>query len=314
MECMKDLRTHCPSLFAFPTEPFAFGHLRFVYTWNQTFEKGLFPEYVCYSEHLCGRLSASIELRLPTDPSTSLLCQPLSMFNITGNTWYGIIDGLVREFQQCSIDDKDNEDLCRWAGSFRCGKKCISKHRLVDSFKDCLDNSDETFNESCALNDKHRRQQTSIIDGIARCYKPFFPREESLFDSIDIGYSRKQQAPHFPTICDGYTEFEEGSDTDETDCHEWQCDNQYTRCDFVWNCPNGQDEARCSYSSCKDDEHPCLSINTTQWICLPLSLAGDGIVDCWGATDERQLCPTQVANKKYLCRENQMTSRNTTPM
>jgi hypothetical protein len=206
------------------------------------------------------------------------------------------------------MKDSDTIDLCQQVNSFHCGKKCISKHRLVDSFTECFDNSDETFNDSCTLNDKYRQKQITITDDVARCYKPTL----LLNYGDNIGYMGILQVPHFPTICDGYLEFREGSDTDETDCEHWLCDNQYTRCNYIWNCLNGKDEAGCSYSPCGIDEHPCLSMDTTRLMCLPLSQAGDGHVDCWGATDERQFCRTEPSERRYLCREVKSTYINST--
>jgi hypothetical protein len=295
---MNDLRTHCPPLFAFPTKPFAFGHLRPIYTWNQTFEQEILPEYLCYSEQFCERRPESIELRLSTDPSELLLCQPISKIHSSLKTLKDMTSRFLEEYMQCSMKDNDTVDLCRQTNVFHCGKKCISKHRLVDGFKDCFDKSDETFNDSCALPDKYRLKPT-YIDNVALCYKSSYLEKHV----NKIGYIVELQAPHFPTICDGYREFQEEPDTDETDCHHWPCDNQYTRCDNVWNCPNGKDEVRCSYSPCGLDEHPCLSMNTTRLICLPLSQVGDGNIDCWGAADERQICREPVGNVRYLCRQ-----------
>jgi hypothetical protein len=72
---------------------------------------------------------------------------------------------------------------------------------------------------------------------------------------------------------------------------EWQCNNQYTRCDGIWNCRNGADESECFNKVCEEKYgYPCLLTNTTELICLPTTNANDGIVDCLGATDEPYMC------------------------
>ncbi|CAF4862914.1 unnamed protein product, partial [Rotaria socialis] len=95
--------------------------------------------------------------------------------------------------------------------------------------------------------------------------------------------------PHFPTLCDGYNDYSETIDgifeTDETNCERWPCDNQYTRHDGLWNCPDGADEAQFFHPVCHQSiGHPCLLHNTTELICLPLANSNDGIIDCYGGT------------------------------
>ena len=36
-------------------------------------------------------------------------------------------------------------------------------------------------------------------------------------------------------------------ETDETECEQWECNNIYTHCDEIWNCPNGEDEIGCIF-------------------------------------------------------------------
>ena len=72
----------------------------------------------------------------------------------------------------------------------------------------------------------------------------------------------------FPTICDGFQELlsnhdiQNQNETDETECEQWQCNNIYTHCDGIWNCPNGADEIGCDSSSilnCSSNHHICVS-------------------------------------------------------
>ncbi len=52
---------------------------------------------------------------------------------------------------------------------------------------------------------------------------------------------------------------------DETECSQWTCNNMYTRCDGVWNCPNSADESGCvphSILNCFSKHHLCVSPKT----------------------------------------------------
>ncbi len=102
--------------------------------------------------------------------------------------------------------------------------------------------------------------------------------------------------------------------TDETECDHWECDNKYTHCDRIWNCPNGKDEIYCpsnSPSNCSLNEHLCVSPKTNQFICLPIEKTNDGQIDCLGAYDEPQICRMKSSNYKttnnFHCR-NQTNS------
>jgi len=97
----------------------------------------------------------------------------------------------------------------------------------------------------------------------------------------------------FQHICDGFVDLlpiiiRGRNETDETECEQWQCNNIYTRCNNVWNCPNGADESGCgshSILNCSSKQHLCVSPDNNQLICLPIEKANDHNVDCLGATD-----------------------------
>jgi hypothetical protein len=193
---------------------------------------------------------------------------------------------------------------------FRCPgtSKCISKHRLLDGSVDCYNHTDESYENSCQLNDKHRFSCTSekkcfsryiVRNGISHCLGnedeiPVVEEENISFQKLCNGYTLLA-----PILIDGKNE------TDETNCEQWPCNNQYTRCDGAWTCPNGADEINCDPNSrCYPHAHECISPRTFELICLPITRAGDGIIDCLGATDEREHCrqnrPKDVLSR-YRC-------------
>jgi hypothetical protein len=225
----------------------------------------------------------------------------------------------------CSLNSTF-DGACPETTHFQCGSKCFSKDRRGDFIQDCVDNSDETFSNKCDLKDKFRRNCTFFRDNITRCV-PKVLSSDYLFSHVNPCLEREEQEINFATLCDGYLQRSSillpspsklvppwNGETDETNCEEWLCDNQYTRCDMTWNCLNGADEAHCGFSSCKSGYHPCLVSKNTEnqsvadYVCLPLSRAGDGIIDCLGGTDERQFCHDAdhfYTEVRYLCRDNQ---------
>ncbi len=300
------------------------GDLHFVYSWNRTYPTSSAPDYVCYNEQICGSfssLSPTIHIAKISEPSTILLCQSTSVFLPVPSQYeweYQFTRVRTAFFSQCSTSTNGRSEDCPENTQFRCGNRCISKHRLVDGKYDCMDRSDDNFNNSCSLNDKHRIQCTATKPGLFYRKGPFcillvFARRRT----IQLLCKENQNRIHFPTICNGYVEYDQiingQNETDETNCEQWQCDNQYTRCDAIWNCRNGADEARCSHPICKNIEgHPCLSPITTEYICLPLARAGDGKIDCLGATDERHICRSLHGSIGYHCWNNHTNNEQIT--
>jgi hypothetical protein len=184
----------------------------------------------------------------------------------------------------------------------------------MDTFNDCPYMDDENI-EVINYDDERKKHynktymkcetsgkyihQSFIKNGDCQCddsSQSFLCEDEFL----EINYLKKTIL--FQHICDGYIDLSpiiiEGENyTDETECQQWKCNNIYTRCNNLWNCPNGEDEIGCiSYSTlnCSSKEHLCVKIDTNQLICLPIEKANDGIIDCLGATDEPTFCGTNI--------------------
>ncbi|CAF3389276.1 unnamed protein product [Rotaria sp. Silwood1] len=185
---------------------------------------------------------------------------------------------------------------------------------LIYGIDDCFDGEDETFKNSCSLNDVYRYHCPDTDDN---CISPILVRdgeENCEGDELTLVERARHERPQWPLICDTYEDIEKSdryNETDETNCDAsyWPCNNIYTHCDGTWNCPNGVDEIDCpSNSICSPNGHLCLSLVTYELTCLPLSLAGNGKVDCRGGTDERMYCRRNLSipmdSIRYRCRNS----------
>lgn len=291
-----NITEHCPKLFQFPEIPVLYGHVKLLYS-NLPSKVNMYdfdlPEYVCYDDRLCA-FSSTIEF--DNYPACRHLKQVILKYDLI-SSWTELIIELRRTFSRCSIVING---YCHHNSSlYACRsptKKCISKHRLVDGFQDCYSGDDEKYSHSCSLNNSRNRFSCDH-----RCISPIQinDQKENCYGGIDemsffeIEFRRKLS---FQTICDGFVDLQSPqlidgiNHTDETECYQWPCDNIYTRCDGIWNCFNGADELNCSSSICSAETHACVSLANYSLICLPLKRVADGIVDCLGASDERQLC------------------------
>ncbi|CAF2972286.1 unnamed protein product, partial [Rotaria sp. Silwood2] len=307
--CRAKMVEYCPPLFEFPAKSLGWHHAHFVYSRNQTSSNTMshMPDYVCYDEQDCSISQPIIYFRKLSQPSVVVACE-LPNVEIIRGRWISQVAFFRRQvILQCPLKTYRKETRCSAPNQFHCGNRCISKHRLADCYTDCLGETDETYNQSCALNHKHRLTCSSNIAGtlITKCIPStniWGGKRDDCRSNIEL--------PHFPTLCDGYIDYKEKinsvMNTDEMNCERWQCDNQYTRCDGIWNCPNGTDEARCFHPVCRGIiGHPCLLRNTTEFICLPLQYSNDGIVHCYGATDELSFCQKQFGEgTNFLCLAN----------
>ena len=291
------IEKHCQSLHEFSSRPILFGHVRFIYNIT-AFEykkaRVLAPDYICYNETLCKDF-------LPTTTSVNnLTCRRFNELNLKDiNKYFTFMDltaDIKNLFRKCLILIVDTTSNCNHSKTmYQCrnSSKCISKHRLLDGIVDCPFDDDEIRD-----NNYHRLNKT---DHYFTCSMPLTKRSQinvcqNAIDDRSISDELLDDRIYFPSICDDRIDtlpflIDGRNETDETDCEIdiWPCNNTYTRCDHVWHCENGADEINCSpYSNCSNREHQCVFANDTSKIsCLPIADAGNGIVDCLGATDER---------------------------
>ncbi|CAF1473302.1 unnamed protein product [Adineta steineri] len=287
---------HCPTVYEFRYLPLLFGHVRFMLSEDFNFGKFTTHAYVCYDEKRCtGFLS-------PITNIGTLTCHSFKDLGLPStDSFYKsekLIEYVKNRFRGCSIITNETH-YCNYSGLYQCknSSKCISKQRLLDGIQDCLFNDDETFNQSCSLPDIRQRSRCSV-DGNEKCFSLLinYDKEKNCdLGAYDADSKQKSTERHiyFHKICDGENDLlplliDGQNETDETECHQWPCNNIYSRCDTFWLCKNGADEANCSGSICSKDHHSCVFSNDTSKLsCLPIAGAGDDVDDCLGGTDER---------------------------
>ncbi|CAF0915257.1 unnamed protein product [Adineta steineri] len=300
-ECKIQIMQSCPTAFIAPTIPVWGGHIRLGYFSNQTFNNRVdaTPMFICYDQKRCPFL-------IPTLIVENSTCIHIDALNLSSYF------DLYKPFVLCNqFFENTNDTHCSDPTMLRClgTNKCISKRRIMDGISDCYGNFDESISaNSCALNDTDRFHCTSERKCLRRILvgdeDPDCIGREDEF-ALDGFITDIYELP-FSAICDNWIDMLNlTNETDETHCEQWQCVNQYTRCNKVWNCPKGIDEINCSSSfQCSADEHPCLTGKNRTMGCLHMKQADDGIVDCLGATDERSYCRSlypKDSSKSYRC-------------
>jgi hypothetical protein len=297
INCVQD---YCSLLYEFPPRPIAFGHVRFIYNNTKTKEATniYLPDYVCYDENLCENFYPA------TTYINGLTCRHLYELEVKHENLPSNLNDLVAEihklFHICLLGPNETH-YCNHSIMYQCynSAKCISKHRLVDGIQDCPLNDDETYNHSCSLNDANHRFNCTI-DNSTKCFAPVIIEDEKEHcqngeDELEYRYVNYRNV-NFQAICNGIEDrqpelIDGRNETDETDCKNWPCNNTYSRCDGFWSCEDGADDINCPSSTCPQFEHSCVFLNDTSKVsCLPIARAGNGIIDCLGATDERNHC------------------------
>jgi hypothetical protein len=289
-ECIEIIERTCPYMFYFPVIPILFGHIYFAFQKNDTnliIKKNFDYVYLCYNDSRYDNYFVSQSKVLFNNATCYRNFHQLSSSSdvlFTTNRGYRI--KLQRLFWSYNLMFNYTSTFCNRSSMYQCvnSLKCISIYRLKNGINDCPRGDDE--NETNINN-------TVIIANLMEIYNWLYDESE-----IKLQYARKNIL--FQTICDGFTELlpitiEGQNETDETKCEQWECNNTYTRCDNIWNCPNGADEIDCDLSPslhCPSDHHICVSPLKNQLICLPIKNTNDGKVDCLGAIDEPILCRT----------------------
>ncbi|CAF3815544.1 unnamed protein product [Adineta steineri] len=261
----------------FPLEPIFNGYFQPIYSIQKLIDKEndeVWPLYICNNPRLC--------LHLPNtaDHINGSDCRSAPTY-IYPNP--GLSNRLTEDAKICALTGNINKYESN-SPLFYCEKshKYISKHRLIDGIRDCYHNEDESYADSCSLNDTQRFNCTSET----KCLSPIsigydLPRcknkeDEEIYKSETFVYiSLCNHIYNYPELP------REDNETDETNCKWWPCHTPYTRCDNVFQCANGIDELNCPNVNCNINEFKCQIIDSpNDYYCIPQQYIYEKPVDC----------------------------------
>jgi hypothetical protein len=170
----------CPSFFEYPSRPILSNHIRFIYSNKITIEnltKIPLTEYVCYDEKLCGKIYP-IEIVY-----NNLTCRHFNQFQLNENKSFSsfemLIEAMKIPFLKC-LPIFNELHYCNHSTMYQCynSTKCISKYKLLDSYSDCSFNDDETYNQSCLL-DNTNYLFRCLVNNNEKCFAPLAIRKWS---------------------------------------------------------------------------------------------------------------------------------------
>uniref|UniRef100_A0A5S6QUQ5 EGF-like domain-containing protein n=1 Tax=Trichuris muris TaxID=70415 RepID=A0A5S6QUQ5_TRIMR len=207
---------------------------------------------------------------------------------------------------------------------FKCldGNGCVSKTKLCNGRRDCLDGSDEM---GC--------RKLTGSNGKRNCPEDHFRCSEGNSECIPVSWvcdgkadcsgGQDEHACHLKIpcapghfscrnrfcvdqrfVCDGFDDCGDGSDEEhcqladsrvceanEYKCHKGPCIPKEAVCDGMKECPHEDDERNCtSITPCLPGEFRCYGSS----ICMPDSWKCDGVGDCQDNSDERD-CPSRTS-------------------
>lgn len=265
------------------------------------------PDYVCYKANLCESevllsLTQYTTIDLFNNNSTCISTTQMPNHN-RPDAWHHIVRQVYSLFHQCAIP-RQPLWIKNLSNVYSCknSSKMISQHRLKDMVKDCLYDDDESYEDSCSINNIQHRFRCTDYHKNTVCLSHLLVGDtvNNCLDQSDEtnlnGEQNSETAISFQTMCDGFTELSPilingTNETDETECSNFHCNNTYTRCDGTWNCLDGADEVNCEWPLlCPSFHHMCLSKSTGNLTCLSIEHANNDVVDCLGSSDERKFC------------------------
>ncbi|CAF0855531.1 unnamed protein product [Adineta steineri] len=178
--------------------------------------------------------------------------------------------------------------------SFLCDRshRCISKYRIKDGVQDCSEGEDEENKQRCQMTQKHR---LDCLDDQSMCIStkqignhmtPDCPNgNDEFISSLKWNLLFYKCTKFNLAQCKVLKAYiQSPSSVSKLKHEEVLLFRQY--CDTKWQLSMGFDESQCREWKCPADQYQCLSGH-----CIPLVLSkiGDGIIDCYGGLDERNL-------------------------
>ncbi|CAF4150537.1 unnamed protein product, partial [Adineta steineri] len=314
--CARTILETCPEFMYFPNVPVLFGHLYTAYHKNGSSQTSLWAQrypYICsndsrYDDYFEKNTKISFKNTTCFRAKLGINDIYLSSWNLKYHKHLNELFHLLKNYDRFA---NYTSELRNALNLYQCinSSTYIPMHDIMNDVPNCPHYDDEKIFDSDYTNDilekvkekyykceesvKYIRME-AIGDGKCDCR----PESHCICEdeNLDFIYSRKNIS--FQMICDEHIELSprniEGiNNTDETECEEWECNNIYTRCDGLWNCADGIDEAGCNLSpffNCSSDEHVCISPHTYTFMCLPFTKANDSKIDCLGGMDEPRIC------------------------
>jgi hypothetical protein len=315
--CNEDcLENSCPDMLYFPNVPILFGDVYLAYRKSDEPHLTTFrPElpYICHNNSRYDDYFGNAS-KILFNNTTCFVAQKFMFPMIWSDAWLMMYDASLEQLHRELINYNHvinyTAALCNKPSMYQClnSSKCISIFRLMDFTYNCPHMDDEnitTINNpdvvermkqtlfKCEATNKYIHQNL-LKDGTCDCgYIQYDWCEDE-----NLGLNEIRRNISFQIMCDGFVELasvliDNRNETDETECEQWECNNIYTRCNRIWNCPNGADEAGCislSTLNCSSKHHLCVSPHTNKLICLPMEKVNDGNINCLGASDEPTVC------------------------
>ena len=307
----------CPDVIYFPNVPVLFGDIYFAYAKNDSQYLNAFAtkkSYICYnSSHYDSYfINAATILfnNMKCIDFTQFLSLPSHDISPMKLNYAKSIKKAYKNLLKYHLTINYNPTICNRSNMYQCrnSSKCISIYRLLDAKYDCpyMDDENQTLINNtteierikskyfkCPITNKYIAQSLQM-NGDCNCDFNLYgfcddENPDALYTKMNITFQR---------ICDGFNDLlpipiGEMNETDETECEQWECNNLYTSCNDMWNCPNGVDETGCiTYSTinCSLNFHYCVSPYNYKPFCLSVEKANDGFIDCLGASDEPTFC------------------------
>ncbi|CAF4614890.1 unnamed protein product, partial [Rotaria socialis] len=270
--CNELLRQNCNQNFYIPTESNLLGGLYLTYVTEKMSYSSLNPAspiYVCVKDRFCDKML--LLGKIPFDKNIS--CYLLEHFLPSYNPQYSYSPlQLIEKFMlldwACYSIINNGSELCEKPNMYQCinMSKCISRYRLNDQIIDCLYGDDEFFNLP---------RDDQVVSQFGKCFT-------CSQRNVCIPYRLVKDG-----VCDCGEEFQTLCEDENPELIDVKKNISFQ------NCLNGFDEIDCNPTpllNCSSKHHLCVSVETNRLTCLPLDKAGDGNIDCLGATDEPSLC------------------------
>ena len=262
----QNIKQYCSNEYYFPPNSVVYSYVYLQYDKMNRLDWFNYtgPDYICYSKEYCQKnLSVG-----PTIFKNNLTC---FYVNQTTFSWTNFHEYIIYVFNPCYSNFSTSLIFINDKMLYKCNlsEQSLSIYRVKDRIKDCYYNEDEDSNINlclfntnnqfkCLTNENECIQQSFLLDHQYDCSDG---SDEYILERY--GYCQYEDCPihskkrnfaliyRFDELCDNIINRHvfsiQSNETDETDCDYWPftCYSPFTKCNRIWNCPNGIDEIDC---------------------------------------------------------------------